>query len=78
MPVLAGTNHKEGSMFIPLMYVIIPGMGFPLREPGVHKVLLHFFQQNETVVDKIEAEVSHDREAFTWWGGGGGDGGLLL
>lgn len=53
VPHIAGINHNEGSIFIPAIHLIIPGLNIPMREPDIYQVLDHFFCANLTVRNMI-------------------------
>eukprot|EP01062_Namystynia_karyoxenos_P013060 TRINITY_DN146_c2_g1_i1.p2 TRINITY_DN146_c2_g1~~TRINITY_DN146_c2_g1_i1.p2 ORF type:complete len:598 (+),score=191.61 TRINITY_DN146_c2_g1_i1:148-1941(+) len=42
VPLLIGTNHNEGTIFAPLIPLIVPGTTLPLMKSGLRKTLEHF------------------------------------
>ena len=46
-----GTNHNEGSIFVPGMALVVPNVTLPITQAGLNRALLHFF--NQTVVTEI-------------------------
>jgi carboxylesterase type B len=55
VPVLLGTNHDEGSIFIPGLPQLVHGVKLPLKtQADLHTVLLHFF--NNTNALKVEQQ----------------------
>jgi len=55
VPVLLGTNRDEGSIFIPGLSQLIPGVKVPIKtQAELHIVLLHFF--NNTDALKVEQQ----------------------
>ena len=55
VPTIWGSNKNEGTMFVPLVSLVVKGGSFPLNEDSLVKTLLHFFKQNQTVVDEVLA-----------------------
>eukprot|EP01099_Mayorella_cantabrigiensis_P000472 TRINITY_DN1221_c0_g1_i1.p1 TRINITY_DN1221_c0_g1~~TRINITY_DN1221_c0_g1_i1.p1 ORF type:complete len:565 (+),score=123.01 TRINITY_DN1221_c0_g1_i1:38-1696(+) len=55
VPLIAGTNSDEGTVFIPEMPLIVPGVTFPLGEDDLTLVLLHFFDNSTEDVNEILA-----------------------
>lgn len=55
VPFVGGSNADEGTLFIPGMPIIVPGISFPLDEDELILVLLHFFDNNMDYVDQIIA-----------------------
>jgi para-nitrobenzyl esterase len=53
VPLIAGTNHDEGSIFVPAMPLIVPGVHFPFDEHDVNLTLLHFFANSVPTVNSI-------------------------
>jgi len=53
VPLIAGTNGDEGTVFIPGMPLIVPGVSFPLDENDLTIVLLHFFDNSTDYVNQI-------------------------
>ena len=51
VPVIAGTNRDEGSIFIPVMPFIIPGEKFPFTESSLFRFVAYFF--NDTIASQI-------------------------
>jgi para-nitrobenzyl esterase len=52
VPVVAGTNQNEGSLFMPMMPVVIPGTHFPIHPADFNLMLGHFF--NASLVQQID------------------------
>eukprot|EP00698_Gefionella_okellyi_P025152 TRINITY_DN909_c0_g1_i1.p1 TRINITY_DN909_c0_g1~~TRINITY_DN909_c0_g1_i1.p1 ORF type:complete len:542 (+),score=83.53 TRINITY_DN909_c0_g1_i1:1149-2774(+) len=48
VPTIMGTNQDEGSIFIPVVPLIVRGTLYPLTEAGLAGTLLHFFNQSTT------------------------------
>jgi len=49
VPLLIGTNHDEGSVFVPPIGQLVPGVKFPIKTAAaLHLVLLHFFNESQT------------------------------
>jgi len=55
VPTIAGTNHDEGTMFVPMMFLIVPGVHFPVQASDLPVAMDHFFG-NATVTRLIEQE----------------------
>jgi len=55
VPLIAGTNADEGTLFIPGMPLSVPGVSFPLDEEDLTLVLLHFFDDSMEYVNQIIA-----------------------
>lgn len=53
VPIVAGTNNDEGTIFIPMMFIIVPGTHLPIDDADLNIVLLHFFAANQTLVNTI-------------------------
>eukprot|EP01099_Mayorella_cantabrigiensis_P008834 TRINITY_DN873_c0_g1_i1.p1 TRINITY_DN873_c0_g1~~TRINITY_DN873_c0_g1_i1.p1 ORF type:complete len:563 (-),score=121.50 TRINITY_DN873_c0_g1_i1:28-1668(-) len=53
VPVIAGTNADEGSIFVPAMPLIVPGVTFPFQEKDLFLTLMHFFDNDTQLVDSI-------------------------
>jgi len=53
VPLIAGTNADEGSIFIPALPMIVPDVRFPISEADVNITLLHFFDNSQTTVNSI-------------------------
>lgn len=53
VPVVAGSNNDEGSIFMPLLLLIVPGTDFPIDDAGLNLSMLHFFANNQTLVNVI-------------------------
>jgi len=53
VPLIAGTNENEGSIFMPELSSIVPGVKFPLTSRDVETTLNHFFCANSTIVQNI-------------------------
>ena len=49
-----GTNQNEGSLFVPVVDLIVPGVKFPFNNTGVELILEHFF--NTSTVDAVMAQ----------------------
>jgi hypothetical protein len=45
VPLIIGTNNNEGSIFVPLIFLIVPGLHFPLQDADFAPMLMHFFDQ---------------------------------
>jgi len=60
VPLIAGTNHDEGSIFVPAMPLIVDGVKFPFSEKDLQLTLLHFFDNDTTLVDEIIAQYPQD------------------
>jgi len=56
VPLIAGTNADEGSIFVPAMPLIVPGVTFPFSEKDLYLTLLHFFDNDAELVDEILAQ----------------------
>eukprot|EP00756_Hemistasia_phaeocysticola_P019253 Hpha_TRINITY_DN15648_c1_g10::TRINITY_DN15648_c1_g10_i1::g.99729::m.99729 len=55
VPVMLGTNKNEGSIFLPMIPLVLDGtVLYPLSDAGLPKTLRHFFNQSD--VDKILAQ----------------------
>lgn len=52
VPVLFGTNHDEGSIFEPAMFLLVPGLVFPVDRYDLNRSLWHFFP-NQTIVSAV-------------------------
>lgn len=63
VPVLAGTNKDEGSIFVPAFLLLMSGVHFPLQASDMKPAMMHFFS-NETLVDEI-LQVYPDDGSFT-------------
>lgn len=55
VPILAGTNKDEGSLFAPEMRGIIPTLSKPLAFGDADKLMNHFFGNNATVVSLVQS-----------------------
>lgn len=53
VPTILGFNHDEGTLFMKMLYEVVPGLNNPIQYDQVPLVLLHFFMQNQTSVDRI-------------------------
>jgi len=51
VPVLLGSNKDEGTIFVPGLVLIVPGVELPLNKTGMVMGLQHFF--NKSVVNTI-------------------------
>ncbi|KNC53709.1 carboxylesterase [Thecamonas trahens ATCC 50062] len=64
VPLLMGTNRNEGSIFLPMMIAMVPGIDvLPLSERTALLVLSHFF--NSSVV--AQARELYPRYAYKSW-----------
>ena len=56
VPVIMGSNENEGSIFVPLVSIIVPNASYPLDDDEVKVVLRHFFPDGgeQTVNDLLE------------------------
>jgi len=50
VPVILGTNHNEGNIFVPGLSIIIPAAWLPLDEYRVTLMLAHFFDKPSSVM----------------------------
>ena len=55
VPTIWGSNKDEGSIFVPLVSLIVHGGSFPLDANSITLTLLHFFDQNQTMVNEVLA-----------------------
>jgi para-nitrobenzyl esterase len=56
VPIIAGTNENEGTIFVPMMILVMPGkVTFPLSADQLPLVFNHFFN-NQTIVDAIQIQ----------------------
>ena len=53
VPTIWGSNKNEGSMFVPLVPLVVKGGTFPLNEDTMVATLMHFFKDNQTMVDEV-------------------------
>lgn len=53
VPTIWGSNKDEGSMFVPLVSLVVKGGSFPLTESSLEKTLLHFYKNNATMVNEV-------------------------
>ncbi|EGD82246.1 hypothetical protein PTSG_02916 [Salpingoeca rosetta] len=51
VPMIIGTNHDEGTIFVPAFPKVVPGVKLPLSTADFNRTLLHFF--NHTTLDQI-------------------------
>ena len=58
-----GTNADEGSLFLPLLLEIVPGVRLPLTTAALRAVVRHFF--NVTATEEILAYYARERPALT-------------
>eukprot|EP00698_Gefionella_okellyi_P003847 TRINITY_DN1356_c0_g1_i2.p1 TRINITY_DN1356_c0_g1~~TRINITY_DN1356_c0_g1_i2.p1 ORF type:complete len:530 (+),score=81.31 TRINITY_DN1356_c0_g1_i2:28-1617(+) len=55
VPTIAGTNKNEGSIFVPMMPLVIHVL-LPLNNATLTKAMMHFFNNNATIVSEILTE----------------------
>jgi len=55
VPTIAGTNNDEGTLFVPMMFLIVPGVHLPVEASDLPIAMDHFFN-NATITAMIEAE----------------------
>jgi len=53
VPLLLGTNNDEGSMFVPMLILVVPGVSLPLNDQTFDTLVAHFFNNNQSIVDQI-------------------------
>jgi len=58
-----GTNADEGSLFLPLLLEIVPGVRLPLTAAALRAVVAHFF--NASATEEILAYYARERPALT-------------
>eukprot|EP00054_Salpingoeca_dolichothecata_P017906 m.108689 g.108689 ORF g.108689 m.108689 type:complete len:538 (+) comp22643_c1_seq1:56-1669(+) len=51
VPFLLGTNHDEGTIFVPFIADVIPGAKWPIDQDSFMVVMRHFF--NETTANEV-------------------------
>jgi len=49
VPVIMGNNQDEGSMFVPMMYEVVPDLDYPFEIDSFRKILFYFFPNYNTV-----------------------------
>eukprot|EP00049_Salpingoeca_infusionum_P010555 m.182680 g.182680 ORF g.182680 m.182680 type:complete len:554 (+) comp14674_c0_seq3:190-1851(+) len=54
VPIIMGTNHDEGTLFVEPMKNVVPGVKIPLNDADADKVLAHFF--NATTVTAVNTQ----------------------
>lgn len=47
VPLIAGTNHDEGTIFVPFMLFVIKGFKLPVTDQNVVDTLNHFFDEDD-------------------------------
>ena len=55
VPTIWGSNRDEGSLFVPLVSLIIKGSSFPMNELSINLTLQHFFKNNQSMVADVLA-----------------------
>jgi carboxylesterase type B len=60
VPLIIGTNNDEGTIFVPIIFLVVPGTHFPLQEADFTPVLMHFFDQNASLVAAVERVYPND------------------
>lgn len=53
VPLIAGSNNDEGTIFTPTMALIIPGVSFPVTAFQYPVAMMYVFGDNSTLVDSI-------------------------
>ncbi len=53
VPLVIGTNRDEGSMFLAIVPMLVPGAKLPLNDASIKATLLKFFNNNATIADAI-------------------------
>ena len=56
VPLIAGTNNDEGSIFVPMLSFIVKGAHFPAQPSDVPLVVSHFFDTGHNETAQILAE----------------------
>jgi para-nitrobenzyl esterase len=56
VPVIMGTNSNEGSIFVPPMALIIPGVHFPIQPSDYPLLVGHFYNNNQTIIAMVEQQ----------------------
>eukprot|EP00762_Andalucia_godoyi_P002878 ANDGO_04398.mRNA.1 Acetylcholinesterase len=54
VPIIMGTNKEEGSIFLPVMPIIVKGVMFPYNEHSLELLIAHFF--NESITEDVLAQ----------------------
>jgi len=65
VPIIMGTNHDEGTLFVPATSFIAPGTHYPLKDKDLHTAMLHFF--NATTVQQVETLYKADNYKDDDW-----------
>jgi para-nitrobenzyl esterase len=50
VPVVLGSNKDDGSIFVPVMTVILPGVAFPPRETDIPLIIEHAFNMYDSAL----------------------------
>ena len=53
VPTIWGSNLNEGTIFVPLIALIVKGGSYPLNALSLNLTLLHFFDNNETMMESV-------------------------
>jgi para-nitrobenzyl esterase len=53
VPTIWGSNLNEGTIFVPLIALVVKGGSYPLDAKSLNLTLLHFFDKNQTMVNAV-------------------------
>lgn len=54
VPLLIGTNHDEGTLFLLFIPFVISGFHFLFTAENYDRLLMHFFNNNRMTIDLIK------------------------
>ncbi len=63
VPLIIGSNRDEGTMFVPLLPIMGPGLHFPFRDTDFIPMLQHLFGQNASLLAAISKQYPSDGAA---------------
>ncbi len=53
VPAVFGSNENEGFVFVPVSFLVVPNMSFPISTQDVINVVSHFFGDNQTTISGV-------------------------